>query len=60
MLRPWGGSMIDRLGERRSQVVARELNGPEIMVGLVGHWKNLGFDPEDMRNHWGLLSRETT
>lgn len=29
------------------RVVAWELNGSEITVGLVGHWKGLGFDFEE-------------
>lgn len=62
------GSMTGRFGERRGQggwsgvyrLLARELNGPEVAAGLVGRWKNLGFDLEDMRHHWGVFSREAT
>lgn len=30
----------------------QELRRLEVLAGLVGHWKDLGFDPEHIKNPW--------
>jgi len=44
---------LKRLGwlEGVCRVVAQQLTWLEVLVGLEGHWKDLGFYAEDIRNH---------
>lgn len=53
---PGGGSVPSRFEEARVAVWlewgVQELRRLEVLAGLVGHWKDLGFDPEHVKNPW--------
>lgn len=53
--RPWGARVASRFGELRAQGYpsvgrgwSRQAGDP---VGLGGHWMDLGFESDDVRNH---------